>query len=829
MADFSYVTKTGRSPQGKQRVYFTCHPDDFEKCFEDICGDILKNQDCAVYYLDPEVLPEEVEDYELQLSSMQLFVIPVTSVLLTENCRTMDTELPLAGKYHIPVLPVMMEKGLAEAYKTKFGRLQYLARNNTDPTAIPYEEKLKSYLESVLVGDELAEKVRSAFDAYIFLSYRKKDRKYANELMRLIHKTPRCRDIAIWYDEFLTPGEDFSDAIRDALLKCDLFALTVTPNVVERDNYVMRIEFPMAVKEEKPILPVEMNPTSTLKYNIWYRQGPRPVKGDESGAFFSRLTDLLKDIAFTEHEKDPEHNFFIGLAYLQGIDVETDYERALELIRGAAEEDFIPAAKKLTQMYAAGEGTDIDPEKWADWSFRLAKLYKKEYRKNQDEDTAYELLQSLWGAAAAFDAYGQYEKEKNVLEEMRGLCETFLKKYRGDRFSYAHAECCRSLASLAGIMQDHVSEEKYAREALKIDQARADRTRSVRDRRCLASDYDALGVLAHNMGQLDQAAKWYKKSYDIARKLEKETGSLLAREDLAGTLCALGSLAQSGASYKEAERYFLEALKVQESAGKIAGETADPRKLAEIYAYLGDLAFQRKKIRNAAEWHIQAVKIATDIANAGGMLLDRKTAADNMRKLGKDYMFGGMDEQAETFIKLSLQVHEQIRKETETLEAGMDSAEGCFSMGDLYTMQKRYAEADQWYRESYEIQEEVLKDTDTPVVWRLLSRTCSMLGNLGFTSLDPVKRGEAIEWHRKALDMDLKLAEALGTPQSYDDLACSYSGLGGLTNDISLKEKALSIWQDLRRKYPEEDLYRERVETEISNIEKVRAYLKRNQ
>lgn len=75
--------------------------------------------------------------------------------------------------------------------------------------------------------------------------------------------------------------------------------------------------------------------------------------------------------------------------------------------------------------------------------------------------------------------------------------------------------------------------------------------------------------------------------------------------------------------------------------------------------------------------------------------------------------------------------------------------------------------------------------------------------------------------------MDLKLAKASGTPQSYDDLACSYSGLGSLTNDISLQEKALSIWQDLQRKYPEEALYRERIETEISNIEKVRAYLKR--
>ena len=53
------------------------------------------------------------------------------------------------------------------------------------------------------------EKIRAAFDAYIFLSYRKKDRAYAQELMHLIHKNRFCKDIAIWYDEFLTPGESF--------------------------------------------------------------------------------------------------------------------------------------------------------------------------------------------------------------------------------------------------------------------------------------------------------------------------------------------------------------------------------------------------------------------------------------------------------------------------------------------------------------------------------------------------------------------------------------------------------------------------------------------
>ena len=63
----------------------------------------------------------------------------------------------------------------------------------------------------------MAKRVRAAFDAYIFLSYRKKDRKYANELMRLIHSNPECRDIAIWFDEFLTPGESFKENIEKIL------------------------------------------------------------------------------------------------------------------------------------------------------------------------------------------------------------------------------------------------------------------------------------------------------------------------------------------------------------------------------------------------------------------------------------------------------------------------------------------------------------------------------------------------------------------------------------------------------------------------------------
>lgn len=65
MSDFQFGTRGQQSPQGKQRVYFTYHPDDFEFFFEEIKKEILDRQDCAIFYLEPSTQPADVEDYEL--------------------------------------------------------------------------------------------------------------------------------------------------------------------------------------------------------------------------------------------------------------------------------------------------------------------------------------------------------------------------------------------------------------------------------------------------------------------------------------------------------------------------------------------------------------------------------------------------------------------------------------------------------------------------------------------------------------------------------------------------------------------------------------------
>ena len=377
MAALKYKTIGNSNPQGKPRVYFCCHPDDFVDFFEPVSTDILQKQNCAIWYIDGTT--ERDEEFYEDLKQMQLFVMPVTSKLLCTENEALNIDFKTAVENHIPVLPLMQESGLEQLFNKKCGDLQFLDKNSTDLTAISFDDKLQKYLDSVLVGDELAEKIREAFDAYVFLSYRKKDRKHAQELMRLIHENEFCRDIAIWYDEFLTPGENFNDSIKEALQKSGLFVLAVTPNLVNEQNYIMTTEYPMAKQEGKLILPAELVPTDRKELSEKYEDIPVPADAHNEAELSEALLESIKKIAIKENDASPEHNFLIGLAYLGGVDVEVDHKRALSLITSAAEEGTIEAIKKLVTMYSTGVGVERDWFVAIFWQKKVLEYYKQTY------------------------------------------------------------------------------------------------------------------------------------------------------------------------------------------------------------------------------------------------------------------------------------------------------------------------------------------------------------------------------------------------------------------------------------------------------------------
>lgn len=409
----------------KRRVYFTCHPDDFEKHFKKICDDIFRTHDCAIYYT--EDMTEEIAENEKEtdLGRNNLFVIPVTFKLLSTPNRAMDEDFRYAIEHHIPVLPIMMESGLDVLYSlpNKFGELQYLTPYSTDTTEISYEEKLKKHLDAILISDEMAKRIRAAFDAYIFLSYRKKDRAYANQLMKLIHSNPECRDIAIWFDEFLTPGESFRESIDKILHDSKLFTLLVTPNLLEepdgKPNFVMGEEYPAAQKSGINILPAEMVETDKAALREKYAGLPECVNPEDT-EFYKQLLDSVTKIA-TEANNTPEHNFLIGLAYLDGIDVEVNREFALELITSAAEANLVEAIKKLCDMYTNGIGVQLDYRKAVVWAEKYADYMVETYGED-DTDT----LAVLNYLAVAYTKAGNHKMGLKLEQKVHFLNHSIL-------------------------------------------------------------------------------------------------------------------------------------------------------------------------------------------------------------------------------------------------------------------------------------------------------------------------------------------------------------------------------------------------------------------
>ena len=410
----NYRTRENDNPKDKSRVYITCHPLDKDKHFESICKKILSLYDCAVFYTENMDAGYEKELLHTDLERMNVFVIPITYQLLSTSNRVISVDFPYAVENHIPVLPLMMEESLDYLFTEQFGELQYLNPNARDQTAIPFDEKLRKYLDGVLVSDEMRKRIQAAFDAYVFLSYRKKDRKYANELMQLIHKNPLCRDIAIWYDEFLVPGENFNDAIREAMEKSTLFTLLVTPNLLEDPNYVLTTEYPYAKEHYGDrILPVVMQETDSDELKLKYDGIPDCVSGRDDDAFRSKFQEGIRQVALCKNKENPSHNFLIGLAYLEGIDVEINREYALELITEAADAELPEAIEKLADMYHDGLGVERN---WNKWMELLKKDYDLTLKSANPDDAA--LLAKKKSLAVCFNDMGRYQESAVLWQEV---------------------------------------------------------------------------------------------------------------------------------------------------------------------------------------------------------------------------------------------------------------------------------------------------------------------------------------------------------------------------------------------------------------------------
>lgn len=746
MSALHYKTRGNTSPKGKPKVYFCCHPNDFEKYFDAISDEILAQQNCAVWYTT-----DASRDAELlsDLMQMQLFVVPVTANLLFTDNPAMEHAFSFARENHIPILPILLESGLEASFNQKCGELQYLLRNDPDPTAICYEEKLKNHLRSILIGDDLAEKIRAAFDAYIFLSYRKKDRKHAQELMKLIHQNPFCRDIAIWYDEFLTPGESFQESIKEALLKSDLFVLAVTPNLVNETNYIMTTEYPLARQEGKPILPAELVSTGREVLFASYADLPVPANAHDPKELSDALLAALRHIAIRENDSSAEHNFFIGLAYLTGIDVEVDHSQALSLITSAAEAGLPEAMRKLADMYKMGMGVSKAPETALHWQLRLCQKLKETYSHSGSDDDAHKLLDCLLDL-------GELQED--------------LRKY----------------SDALSVYRQHLD---IAREKLQQD------PENIGFLRVQAFSYTKFGHVQKLFGDISPAFDAHSKALQYAQALAEETGETEDLVQLARCFINQGQFLEDQFRWQEAEQVYSNALDAMRQA-KDADALPVRHITCHIYQKLGDMKKARDDIRSAMADYKSACALQEQLVVESGTVTNKINLSVFYNKIAHILYHTGDDCNAVDYYITAYETVSELRETSPSLDVDRQLMVCCAHLSEVNRRRKNYPFAEEFALDALNLSKTMADTVDTTDSHRDLRVSCEALADLYEETGDLSK---AFNLRFFELEAGKKVADGTHSPKDLADLSSCYNHLAHLLRRLGRREEALSQYENAYR------------------------------
>lgn len=302
------------------------------------------------------------DEYLAPLLEMDYFIIYFNAIDLGNRKyhQKMMIEYNFAVKHNIPCLFVHPSLGenknetLAHA-ETIFGPRQffplYFSKGKLlDRAALTTKNKIAINL-SRLAKDELHKELDKIFEKKAFLSYRKKDRQFIEPLLKAFHSQGGTHGLRIWYDEFLTGGEEYSSDIERELKSADFFILLVTPSLLEKDNFVMRVEYPLAKKLGKIILPILVANTDLNELNKYYPDLPKIIDFEQGINFYDlQGKDILR---YHPDDKAEAAKYYLtlGRCYRDGMEMEIDYDLAEQMFKNAS--TYSPEGyHELARLYA---------------------------------------------------------------------------------------------------------------------------------------------------------------------------------------------------------------------------------------------------------------------------------------------------------------------------------------------------------------------------------------------------------------------------------------------------------------------------------------------
>lgn len=827
-----WKTRYNTRPDGKPRVYLTGHPDDCAKYRDRHIDELRELFDCAVYFdPDPEH-PEDMENFYGDIDRMNLIVLLISGKFITEETLANRVfRYAVSGERTVRVLPLLVEPGIEQAVNEVYGNLQLLNPYSTDPTEIPYREKLKAYLDAALFGANLAAEVRKEFACYLFLSYRKRDRRYANELMRRIHANDFCRDVAIWYDELLTAGRNFEEGIFDALDKSALAVMAITPNMLEPENYVIETEYREILHRGKPVLPVELVPTDREALRGAFAGIPPCTDAYDPYALASALENHLSGLEKAK-PGGARHAYLIGLAYLYGIDVEVDRERATALIAGAAAEDLPEAVEKLVNMYETGDGVQRDLSRALYWQRQAVRILRKAYAERADRETGMRLIAALTAfgdlcldmadadqakkaydeASALSDGYGipflHYVTSVKLGDAYRAkgeLCaakqayEAGLAASRQMNTDFEQGVCLVRLGDLRRNNEQPADALRDYADAFPLLSAAYEKKEGTAVQHALLALHVNRGVAYEALHRYDLAADCYGEALRLCNRVDAACKTLADWQVLAECFQNLGEVYAVEQKYDAAEKCYLRCREIREELVRRLGTSQAKRELALCYDCIGHMLYQRGQVSAAKQAYIAAYDLRKPLSEAGLYDCLRDLSVSHSC-LGKVAYGAGDFSAAQDHYRKALRIKQELRRRSDSEQLRTDIAQCCNNLGVALKNGGDLSGAEHCYASAVELLRPLAAQPSAVHACELLANVQLNLGNLRLEQGEPV---HARPHFRESLALRRWLTAQAKTPALFEDLLTVLKQLarsahlaGTLPEDTPLLLDAITVLEE---------------------------------
>lgn len=643
---FTSKTRGNVSVKNKPQIYL--HTSLNENTICDEMTELLLSHEFGVNasIWTSDTTPRSID--EPKLSMMDLFVIAVTEELIDKELEYTAELILFAWEKHISVMPVYYVSGSS---KNPYGRrfieavskavstltLQELRLELDGPvySSRDFKHHFSNKLKKLVIPEELTEEIiSSAFCRRLFLSYRKKDREKALAVMKAIHDLPLCQSIAIWFDDFLTAGRDFNKEIEEQLISADAFLLAVTPNLFENPNYVFKTEYPSAVVHQKKMVAVEAAPTDHTAFAEMYPEISKAVPVWDVDALKEKLMSVLLP---TEELKEParRQKYLLGMAYLSGVLVEKDPQRAFKLMKESAEDGEADAALQLSFMYLSHTGVARDNQAallWQEKGFRLA-LQAAQAGDNTSIETAYKAALGTDGLVLQKAASGETEEAREICQSLRQMLERYP---QSGKILQWDAECLLAEADVHFDDPEKLTDDVLSRRlARAFDAYQLLRQEGLWDddaRYLEARTFIVMGDIVSRLKNPEEAILHLQNAEKILMDLAEKAVPQYSRS-LAYVFTLQGNILKAQFRYKEAMQLFERAIPINEALYSERQLPSDRENLAYAYFNYGLLA---------EDFHEGTQKVKEAIA------LMEDVVADNPQDV---YLRTNLDEMKQALIK----------------------------------------------------------------------------------------------------------------------------------------------------------------------------------